>query len=167
MPSAPITISASARPPSSNSSATPPPLLLEGDQLLAEFDGAGGDIVGQDLVEVAAVDDHVAGAERRLADIAHVVAEHGLAGIEFPADPVLRPESDFEELPFDSRGAQHLHHVGADIDARTEPRELRRLLVDPDAVAAPFQKRRGDQASEPGADDGDFPIGAQGFLLRC
>ena len=140
---------------------------LQRDQPLAEFDGAGGDVTGQDLVEVAPVNDHVAGAERRLAGVAHVVAEHGLAGIELAADPVFRPEPDLEELRLDSGGAQHLHRVGAEIDAGTEPLEGGRLLVDADAKAALFQERRGDQPAEPRADDRDFPIGAHRFPLRC
>ena len=141
--------------------------LLQADQPPAELDGSGGDVAGQDLVEVAAVDDHVAGAERGLAGIAHVVAEHGLAGVELAADPVFRPEPDLEKLLFDAGGAQHLHRVGAEIDSGAKPLERGRLLVDPHAKAALFQEGRGDQPAEPRADDRYLPIRAHRIPLRC
>src|SRR5215469_1356247 len=56
--------------------------------------------------------------------------------------------------------AQHLYRVAADLDARAEPGELPRLLVDRDVDAGPEQRGRRGEAAHSSADHGDGKPGS-------
>src|SRR5579863_9551962 len=80
-------------------------------------------------MQIAAMRQKIRGAKLLFGCLTEDHVEFNLAGAPVPVVPRTRikclgPESGFEaQLP------QHLHRVAADLNSRSEPRELWRLLI--------------------------------------
>ena len=65
----------------------------------------------------------------------------------------LGPHPDRGDGLLKAEMPQHVHGIGADLDAGADLGKFRRLLVDFDVVAGLHQARRRRQAADPGAGD--------------
>ena len=127
--------------------------FLQVDQLMIERDRSGSDAAFQHRVQVAAVDIDIGTAIAPLAlGVEHELI-HRLAGVPGAADVALRFDAGFDQCVLDAETAEHLRHVGAEDDARADPRERRCLLIDFHCKAGALQEAGGAQAAETGADD--------------
>ncbi len=129
--------------------------VLDRRELAAEGDGARRHGLGHQRVEIAAMHGQVAravGLERVIAerDLRHDLGRDAVAAV-----PEIRMRTHRVQRVLAADAAHDLHHVRAEVDARAEARERRRLLVEPHVVAAALQQRGGGGAAEAGAHDRD------------
>jgi hypothetical protein len=109
----------------------------------------------QRQVQVAAVDLEV----RRTVALRMLFAQRQpvqhLAAVEAAEFERLGQHAGARDRLAQAQHIEHLHRVGAHLDAGAHLAELRRLLVDPHAMAALQQRGGRGQAAEAGTDDGD------------
>ncbi|MNZ83212.1 hypothetical protein D3C78_1019340 [compost metagenome] len=129
--------------------------VLDPGQALAVGHDAVGQGVDQQRMEVTAVHGQVGGAVVLDGVVAQRDLCHHVAGLPVAAVPVVGVRALRVECVLDADAAQDLHHVGPDVDARSQAREARRLFVDTDVEALLEQQLGGGSTAETGADHGD------------
>ena len=83
---------------------------------------------------------------------------HFLAGVVQAEHVGAGPDADRHDLLLQAEIGQHVHRVGADLDAGADLAQLRRLLVDLDVEAGLGQAAGGRQSAEPRAGDDDLAL---------
>src|SRR3954468_2487508 len=128
---------------------------LDGDKLLAEVHAVAGHDGRQRLVQVAAMEREIGRAVTLLELAPEWMIVGHLAGGGVAVERGCRVKRDLAQAILDPQSTQYAHGVGTLLDACAHPRELVGLLVDVHSDAAAAQRRRGREAADAGADDGD------------
>ncbi len=129
--------------------------LIESNQPMAQLDAFVGDRPDERSVQVAAMGEQIGRTEPLLGGFAENHVELHVARSPVPVVPGARVERLCSQSFFESELAQDLHGIAADLDSRTDPRELRGLLVHRDIDADPPQRRGARETAHPGTDDCD------------
>ena len=109
----------------------------------------------QRIVQVVAVQLKVRCAVALLVRLAQRQAMQQLAVVEAAELERLRPHRVRLQRRAQAQAIEHLHRIGAHLDAGADLAERGRLLGDAHAVPALQQRGGGGQAAEAGADDRD------------
>src|SRR5271156_3924910 len=97
---------------------------------MIEGDCFGSDSPFQHGVQVAAVDMDIRTTMALLARLVEHDLVHRLAGVPSATDVVMRFDAGRDESALEAKTAEHLGRIGAEDDARANPGEGGRLLVD-------------------------------------
>ena len=127
--------------------------LIQSGQSVVELDAVVGHGARQRRMQVAAMRQQIGRTEFLFGALAEDHVELDFTGAPVAVVPGARIERLSAKPLLQPQPAQHLHGIAANLDAGTEPRELRRLLVDGDVDARALERRGGRKPTHAGADN--------------